>query len=102
MPLLTERVIQVGQGYKHLAPPEQDARTPKVEFLSKASCRNGHQTLAKVSNQNHIARLCDSRNGELTVAREVEPENLVGLEVGQLFRWPAVQRQRPDIRDAVN
>ena len=38
----------------------------------------------------------------LAVAREVEPEDLVGLEVGQLFRPPAVQRQRPDVSDAVN
>src|SRR5262249_50926827 len=38
----------------------------------------------------------------LAVGREVEPENLVGFEVGQLYGLPAVQRQRPDIRDSID
>src|SRR5262244_1303256 len=53
-------------------------------------CRR--QASFEIADQNHVARLCATRKGELlAVAREVEPENLVGLEVGQLFRRPAVE-----------
>ena len=45
--------------------------------------------LAKVTDQDHIARLRAARKRELlAVAREVEPEDLVGLEVGQLYGFP--------------
>ena len=50
---------------------------------------------AEVSNQNHVACLRAAREGELlAVVREVEPEDLVGLEVGQLYGLSAVKWQR--------
>jgi hypothetical protein len=64
-------------------------------------CRR--QASFEVADQNHVARLRAAREGELlAVGREVEPKDLVGLEIGQLYRLPAVQRQQPDLRDAVN
>ena len=56
--------------------------------------------LAKVPNQDHVARLRPAGERELTaVAREVEPEDLIGLEVGQPYRLPYVlsnlKRRRP-------
>src|SRR5262249_19829411 len=64
-------------------------------------CRR--QASFEVADQNHVARLRAAREGELlAVAREVEPEDLVGLEVGQLYRLATVQWQRPDVGDAVN
>ena len=70
--------------------------------MPKSVCGKCH-ALFEISNQDHIACLRAARKRELfAVVREVEPENLVGLEVGQLFRRPAVRGQRPDVRDAVN
>src|SRR5206468_9505890 len=77
----------------------------RADFVTAKFCAAGntHCALAKVSDQDHVARLRAAREGELlAVAREVEPEDLVGLEVGQLYRLPAVQRQRPDVGDAVD
>src|SRR5207244_3728216 len=77
----------------------------RADFIANHSCARGkcHRASAEVSDHNHVARLRAAREGELlAVAREVEPEDLVGLEVGQLYRLPAVQRQRPDVGDAVD
>src|SRR5437870_2900582 len=77
----------------------------RKDFVGPKSCAGGnrHSVLVKVADQDHVARLRAAREGELAaVAREVEPEDLVGLEVRQLYRLPAVQRQRPDVRDAVD
>ena len=77
----------------------------RADFVTTefCTCCNGHRALTKIADQNHVARLCAARKRELlAVAREVEQENLVGLEVGQQYGPPAVEGQRPDVRDAVN
>src|SRR5205823_4477928 len=55
----------------------------------------------KVPYQDHVTRLRAARERELaSVAREVEPKDAVGFEVGQLFRCAAVERLGDDVRDA--
>src|SRR4029077_1817754 len=66
-------------------------------------CTGGksHCALAEVSDQDDIARLRAARERQLfAVAREVEPEDAVGFEVGQLFHCSAVERLSDDVRDA--
>src|SRR4029077_8905879 len=66
-------------------------------------CTGGksHCALAEVSDQDDIARLRAARERQLfAVAREVEPEDTVGFEVGQLFHCSAVERLGDDVGDA--
>ena len=92
-----------GSSHPNAGPPFHPRR-PSSGFRNDQprTCR-GHRALAKVPDQDHVARPCPLGERELTaIAREVEPEDLVGLEVGQLYRLPAVQWQRPDVGDAVD
>jgi len=56
---------------------------------------------AKILDKDNVARLRAAREGELTtVAREVEPKDAVGFEVGQLLHCAAVERLSDDVRDS--
>ena len=51
--------------------------------IGRVLCLQWSSGLAKVADQNHVARLSAARNYELpAVAREGEPEDFVGLKVG--------------------
>src|SRR5215510_7847347 len=75
---------------------------PVVVTVNAIANRSSVRLWLGFGDEHDVVEHSSARAGQLfAVVRPVEPEDLIGREVGQLFRRAAVKRLMPDVRSAV-